>query len=292
MEIPFLSRLRPFIAQYTCFSIRAALGRRIELDERDRVLLPPSALDELTRRNVDFPMYFKIRNKGLFTHCGVMEFTAPEGFCYVPSWIMQNNLGGLEEGRSVTIENVTLPVATFTRFQPLTSDFLNIYDHKAVLESNLRTLSCLTENDFVIIKYNQKEYSLRILQCEPSRAVSIIDCDMSVDFAEPIVKDNLFKDQEDEEEKATDETETMPFSDAFQGVGYRLGRPGDVGQAEATICSNGESNRQSLTKRGIPDLNHKIGTLKFDRTKKKPKKPKPQKDSGPFQGEGRTTSNV
>ena len=50
------------------------------------------------------------------THCGVLEFTAPEGNCYVPFWMMQNLM--LEEGGVLSVKNVSLPKATYVKFKP------------------------------------------------------------------------------------------------------------------------------------------------------------------------------
>jgi len=44
---------------------------------------------------------------------------------------MMNNLV-LEEGSIVHVENVSLPVATFAKFQPQSPDFLDITNPKAV----------------------------------------------------------------------------------------------------------------------------------------------------------------
>ena len=43
--------------------------------------MPPSALDQLTRLNIVYPMLFKLSNKKTdrTTHCGVLEFIADEG---------------------------------------------------------------------------------------------------------------------------------------------------------------------------------------------------------------------
>ena len=54
------------------------------------VILPPTALERLAMMHVDYPMLFKISNPsptGKSTHCGVMEFSAPEGHCYIPYWV-------------------------------------------------------------------------------------------------------------------------------------------------------------------------------------------------------------
>lgn len=94
--------------------------------------------------------------------------------------MMRNLL--LEEGDPLTIENVSLPVATFSRFQPQTEDFLDITNPKAVLENCLRSFACLTTGDIIAINYNSKIYELCVLETKPGQAVSIIECDMNVRF--------------------------------------------------------------------------------------------------------------
>lgn len=83
-----------FEAQYNCSSTAAA-GR--DVDEGDKIFLPPSALDKLARMNVEYPMLFEVTNNfiGKKTHCGVLEFSAEEGWCYMPFWMMQNLLVSL-----------------------------------------------------------------------------------------------------------------------------------------------------------------------------------------------------
>jgi hypothetical protein len=53
------------------------------------VILPASALEHLTRLHIQFPMLFKLINKSKNreTHCGVLEFVAEEGRCYLPYWV-------------------------------------------------------------------------------------------------------------------------------------------------------------------------------------------------------------
>ena len=54
------------------------------------VIMPPSALDQLTRLNIEYPMLFKIVNKSRnrSTHAGVLEFVADEGKIYIPFWVI------------------------------------------------------------------------------------------------------------------------------------------------------------------------------------------------------------
>ena len=130
--------------------------------------------------NVQYPMLFKLTNtsKNITTHCGVLEFIAEEGLVFMPSWMMRNLL--LSEGDIVSLENVHLPVASYSKFQPQSVDFLDITDPRAVLESALRGVACLTVGDVIAIEYNSKIFELLVLETKPTNSVSIIECDMQV----------------------------------------------------------------------------------------------------------------
>ncbi|UIZ27784.1 hypothetical protein KXD40_004652 [Peronospora effusa] len=96
------------------------------------VLLPPSALEMLARLHIEYPMLFKVTNEGVerSSHCGVLEFSAPEGSCYMPYWMMQNLF--VTEGGILNIQNVSLPKATFVKLRPQSQDFLDISNPRAV----------------------------------------------------------------------------------------------------------------------------------------------------------------
>lgn len=57
----------------------------------DAVLLPPSALHRLTQMDIVYPMLFEVTNARTqrSIHCGVLEFIAEEGICYMPHWVLQ-----------------------------------------------------------------------------------------------------------------------------------------------------------------------------------------------------------
>ena len=92
---------------------------------------------------------------------------------------MMHNLV-LEEGDVIQIESVSLEIGNFAKFQPLSTDFLDITNPKAVLENCLRSFACLTTGDVIVVKYNQKDYELCVLETKPKDAISIIECDMNV----------------------------------------------------------------------------------------------------------------
>lgn len=259
-----------FKQTYRCYSVSMLPGHeRHDVERGGKIIMPPSALDTLTRLNIQYPMLFKLSNgkAGRETHCGVLEFVADEGRIYVPYWMMVNNLL-LEEGGLVTLESVSLPVATFAKFQPQSVDFLDITNPKAVLENALRCFACLTTGDIVAIKYNEKIYELCVLESKPGKAVSIIECDMNVDFAAPVgYQEEMIKKQEQAaaaeqqpEEMAEIDTSDLPESfQAFSGTGSRLDGKAKGTEATPTRMSIGEMQR------GIPNYNYKVGKLTFIR---------------------------
>ena len=72
------------------------------------VIMPTSALHELARLNIQYPMTFMISNSqmGMKSFCGVLEFSAEEGMVHIPVWMM-NNLC-LEEGSEIILRNMNL----------------------------------------------------------------------------------------------------------------------------------------------------------------------------------------
>ncbi|MBA0794724.1 hypothetical protein Gohar_019028 [Gossypium harknessii] len=54
------------------------------------------------------------------------------------------------------------------------------------LEITLRSYSCLTVGDSIMVPYNDKKYYIDIVEAKPSPAVSVIETDCEVDFAPPL----------------------------------------------------------------------------------------------------------
>ncbi|CAM9436410.1 unnamed protein product, partial [Ectocarpus fasciculatus] len=173
-----------FDRTYSCFSM--AMSGKGHHEDGDKVLLPASALHELAQMNVEYPMLFELSNPrmGKRTHCGVLEFTAEEGRCYIPFWMMQNLM--LQEGDVMHVVNVSLKKATFVKFRAQSVDFLDISNPRAVLEKTLRKFTCVTVGDQICIPYLDKKYYLEIREVVPDGAASIIETDCNVDFDEPV----------------------------------------------------------------------------------------------------------
>lgn len=285
-----------FKATYKCYSVSMLFGNdRADVERGGKIIMPPSALDTLTRLSVVYPMLFRLTNKEIkkVTHCGVLEFVADEGKVYLPYWMMRNLL--LNEGSMIQVENATLPVATFSKFQPQSVDFLDITNPKAVLENALRNYACLTTGDVIAINYNEKVYEVCVLETQPANAVTIIECDMRVDFAPPVGYQEpqpMNKEAEDDSQmdcpKEQDDTEKQEKFRPFVGQGSRLD-----GKTKNTIAPKElVRSKSSPVKRGIPDYDYKIGYLNFFRNNMKRKEAEQMNKDGdsnefkPFSGAG------
>lgn len=179
-----LGRPTRFDEQYHCYSV--AYADRGNLEGGDKILLPPSAFDTLSQLHIDYPMLFQLQSsdKGTLTHCGVLEFTAQEGSCFIPFWMMQNLL--ITEGSVINVTNISLPKATFIKLQPQHVDFLEISNPRAVLEHGLRNFSCVTKGDVICVPYNSKNYHFELKEVKPKDAACIIETDCNVDFDAPV----------------------------------------------------------------------------------------------------------
>jgi len=220
-------------------------------------------------------MLFKLTNikTNRITHSGVLEFVAEEGKVFLPYWMMRNLL--LDEGSMIRVESTALPVATFSKFQPQSVDFLDISNPKAVLENALRNFSCLTAGDVIAIDYNDRLYELCVLETKPGDAISITECDLNVEFAAPVG----YKDpsQEQEEEIGVDGSDSLGdslYQDLDDSLDDKPRFPGGGNRLDGKTVNNGISDHSPTTslsggrsrKRGIPDYSYQLGTIRFIRT--------------------------
>uniref|UniRef100_H2ZHE4 Ubiquitin recognition factor in ER-associated degradation protein 1 n=1 Tax=Ciona savignyi TaxID=51511 RepID=H2ZHE4_CIOSA len=279
-------RNNKFSNNYRCYS--SSFGALSDQKSRDiqkggKIIMPPSALDQLSRLNISYPMLFKLVNlsKNRSTHCGVLEFVAEEGVIYLPYWMMQNMLLG--EGDLVQLENCTLPVATYARFQPQTMDFHDISNPKAVLENALRNFACLTKSDMIAIQYNSRQYELCVQEVRPENAVCIIECDVSLEFDAPVgyvapipqprkTESDMVIGTPDMKQAIQEYIkETSGFS-AFDGTGNRLD-----GKKKRTRQKKSEIDMSNV-QRGVPNYKWRFGQLTFIRNNE-PKKQADDADS-------------
>ena len=130
-----------FMRNYEAYS--SIFIDREDLKRGNKIILPPSALNELARLHIQYPMQFRIVNPVMKkkTFCGVLEFIGEEGKCYLPGWMMENLL--LEEGSEVIITNMNLNKGTHLKIQPHETAFIDLSNPKTILENELTNYSCL-----------------------------------------------------------------------------------------------------------------------------------------------------
>lgn len=81
---------RRFDEYYRCYPVAMLPGpERENVNHGGKVIMPPSALDKLTRLHITYPMLFELINgvAEKMTHAGVLEFIAEEGKIYLPFWV-------------------------------------------------------------------------------------------------------------------------------------------------------------------------------------------------------------
>ena len=88
-----MANRRRFDEYYRCYPVVMMPGpERENVNHGGKVIMPPSALDKLTRLHITYPMLFELLNgaKEKMTHAGVLEFIAEEGKIYLPFWVWNN----------------------------------------------------------------------------------------------------------------------------------------------------------------------------------------------------------
>lgn len=162
--------------------------------EGDKVLLPPSALESLSREDAVSmgPMLFELTwtlptqviqgedgtTASRTTHAGVLEFVAAEGTIGLPRKVVQSLVlpgqSGAEEPLSgaamtgmlgagkVLVRYVRLAKATFARVVPETVGLSQISELRAMLEQNMRNHATLTVGDRLSVWRRGKEFNLKV----------------------------------------------------------------------------------------------------------------------------------
>ena len=118
-----------------------------------------------------------------------------------------------------------------------------------------------------------------VLETRPGSAVSIIECDMNVEFAPPVGYKEPKREMRKEESEMEDLADLMPAQTgfvAFKGEGVRLD-----GKKRKDIPKQETLASKPTYVRGIPDYDYQIGTLRFLRNIK-PTNNKEIKDSDEF----------
>lgn len=196
--------LSSFHRKYQAYSLLVAGVSNIAsatFEHGDKILLPASALQELSGRNLlqqsgdgdADPMVFRLSvrrlDEAMSTSCcaAVLEFSAPHGCAVVPTWMLVHL--GVEDGDAISVDKVVnLPRATYCKLQPVNfSDFRRLESHKAVLEETFRSYFTLTRGSTVSVLHEQAEYIFHVVDLDPADQDSalIFNADLETEFDLP-----------------------------------------------------------------------------------------------------------
>lgn len=95
----------------------------------------------------------------------------------------------LDVGDMIQVKTTSLELAKLVKLQPQSVNFLEITDPRAVLEKAFRNFAALTKGDVFNFEYNDEIYDMAVLDVKPETdkmGVSMIETDVSVDFAPPV----------------------------------------------------------------------------------------------------------
>lgn len=95
--------------------------------------------------------------------CGVLEFSAPDGQAFIPTWMLRNlRLRDGGSARFTTIRGV--PPGSFVKFRPYSAAFVELaaaVGPRDLLEAALRNYSALTTGQRLVIDVADEKVCLR-----------------------------------------------------------------------------------------------------------------------------------
>lgn len=118
---------------------------------------------------------------------GALDFRSPENYAFLPTWMFKAL--GLRPRDVVDIRLVTkTPPGSAVRLRPHTSAFVNINNHQAVLETELKHYSALTLGTTIPFDYRGERYYFDVVDLrsaprgERVPMAKVQDCDIAAEF--------------------------------------------------------------------------------------------------------------
>ncbi len=193
------------------------------------------------------PYYFCIESSiGIYSYCGVQDFTAEEGMVIIPNHILDQML--IQGSDFVTIRLINdIPKGKFVLIEPLDKNIFNIPDLDKYLEKVLSGYCLLYQNQIINFEYDYQVYRILIKEIKSvddkeTNYIDIVNTDLSIDIhnkfleeeliekarQEKIRKEQELKFKEEQELKAKEEQKKLAEmktngSQYFIGEGNKLG---------------------------------------------------------------------
>lgn len=186
------------------FEMRGLEAYLLETSEDDKIVLPESAFQSLTRVDAfsSGVVTFRIAAECSFqnfTHCGVKEFSAPNNKVGLPMKVVESLLRAhqpsptpdlLTQLGKIYIKYIRLTKAKYAKLQPLYILFSSVEAVKECLELNLKYHTTLTPEDFVSVWYRGIAHVMKVVEVRSenedetrlTKGCSLVDTDVEIDL--------------------------------------------------------------------------------------------------------------
>lgn len=149
------------------------------------------------------PYYFQVESSiGTQTYCGVLEFTAEEGFVEIPHTILKHLM--IEGSDFVTIRYIgNVPKGGYVLIEPLDKEIFDIPDLDKYLEQVLSAHCLLVEGQIVDCEFQGKIFQILIKNIKPKLELDIPQFKIPlIDIVNTDIKFDIFNKFLEEELKA------------------------------------------------------------------------------------------
>jgi hypothetical protein len=155
------------------------------LENSNKMIIPKSVLYDISKyENIKYPMRFKINDSDILF--SVYEFREDVANIFISQDMITNFGIEIDVECKLTLFNEEIETGTKIVLKPHTSNFLEIEDHKSVLETHLvKAYDTLIEGQTISIPYFDQKIFIDIIKCEPNKMISILETDLEVDFEQP-----------------------------------------------------------------------------------------------------------
>lgn len=179
------------------------------VDTGDKMSLPRNFWDAITRSKAEVPWLFEVSrvdgvtsprvvlpaderdhpsSSGLARAVGgALDFRSPGNYAFLPKWMFRAL--GLRPRDVVDVRLVTdTPPGSAVRLRPHSSAFVNIANHQAVLETELKHYSALTLGTTIPFDYRGERYHFDVVDLrsaprgERVATAKVQDCDIAAEF--------------------------------------------------------------------------------------------------------------
>ncbi|VDM56806.1 unnamed protein product [Angiostrongylus costaricensis] len=144
------------------------------LNKCGMIVVPSTFFQNVDPSKISLPLCVKVSSTkpDVFTHCGIWDYSAPEGIVYVPGWVIKRL--SIKDGEMVRLEPAILPAATsalLISLSPIKHLFRKDRDFSRILTENY---DFLTTNDLISIKFNCHCFDVLVTDVKPDGAACIL----------------------------------------------------------------------------------------------------------------------